>query len=80
VTPKSYTLRMACVFPEDIEQETKRVNHAIRVDGFAATGRDIESRVLACAAKYHLGHRVMLGEHRPAVFAPHPAAFCPLHI
>ncbi|KJE37235.1 formyltetrahydrofolate deformylase [Thalassospira sp. HJ] len=51
-----------------IEQETERVNHAMSADDFVAAGRDIESRVLARAVKYHLEGRVMLNDHRTVVF------------
>ncbi|SLN55732.1 Formyltetrahydrofolate deformylase [Aquimixticola soesokkakensis] len=53
-----------------IEQETERVSHAMDAEDFVATGRDIESRVLARAVKYHLEGRVMLNAHRTVVFAP----------
>jgi formyltetrahydrofolate deformylase len=52
-----------------IEQETERVTHAMTADDFVATGRDIESRVLARAVKLHLESRVMLNGHRTVVFA-----------
>ena len=51
-----------------IEQETERVSHTMSADDFVATGRDIESRVLARAVKYHLEARVMLNGHRTIVF------------
>lgn len=51
-----------------IEQETERVSHALTTDDFVAAGRDIESRVLARAVKYHLEGRVMLNNHRTVVF------------
>ncbi|MBR9901095.1 MAG: formyltetrahydrofolate deformylase [Rhodospirillales bacterium] len=51
-----------------IEQETERVNHAMSAEDFVAAGRDIESRVLARAVKYHLEGRVMLNDHRTVVF------------
>lgn len=51
-----------------IEQETERVNHAMTADDFVASGRDIESRVLARAVKLHLEHRVMLNGHKTVVF------------
>jgi len=51
-----------------IEQETERVSHAMTTDDFVAAGRDIESRVLARAVKYHLEGRVMLNHHRTVVF------------
>lgn len=53
-----------------IEQETERVSHSMSAEDFVATGRDIESRVLARAVKYHLEGRVMLNDHRTVVFAP----------
>ena len=52
-----------------IEQETERATHAMRPDDLVATGRDIESRVLARAVKYHLESRVMLNGLRTVVFA-----------
>jgi formyltetrahydrofolate deformylase len=51
-----------------IEQETERVSHAMSTDDFVAAGRDIESRVLARAVKFHLEGRVMLNHHRTVVF------------
>ena len=52
-----------------IEQETERVTHTMTADDFVATGRDIESRVLARAVKMHLERRVMLNGHKTIVFA-----------
>ena len=51
-----------------IEQETERVNHEMTVSDFIAVGRDIESRVLARAVKYHLERRVMLNSQKTIVF------------
>ncbi|MBD9490658.1 formyltetrahydrofolate deformylase [Ensifer sp. ENS11] len=51
-----------------IEQETERVSHSMSAEDFVATGRDIESRVLARAVKMHLENRVMLNGHRTVVF------------
>lgn len=51
-----------------IEQETERVSHAMSPEDFVAVGRDIESRVLARAVKYHLESRVMLNGHKTVVF------------
>jgi formyltetrahydrofolate deformylase len=51
-----------------IEQETERVTHAMSAEDFVATGRDIESRVLARAVKKHLESRVMLNGHKTVVF------------
>ncbi len=53
-----------------IEQETQRVSHSLTSEDFIATGRDIESHVLARAVKYHLEGRVMLNSHRTVVFTP----------
>ncbi len=52
-----------------IEQETERVTHTMNVDDFVATGRDIESRVLARAVKRHLEARIMLNGKKTVVFA-----------
>ncbi len=52
-----------------IEQETERVSHALTAEDFVATGRDIESRVLARAVKLHLERRVMLNGHKTVVFS-----------
>ncbi|WP_144291630.1 formyltetrahydrofolate deformylase [Rhodoligotrophos appendicifer] len=51
-----------------IEQETERVNHAMTAEDFVATGRDIESRVLARAVKHHLESRVVINGHKTVVF------------
>ncbi|AJE49111.1 formyltetrahydrofolate deformylase [Celeribacter indicus] len=53
-----------------IEQETERVSHSMSAEDFVATGRDIESRVLARAVKFHLEGRVMLNDNRTVVFIP----------
>ncbi|KQW63287.1 MULTISPECIES: formyltetrahydrofolate deformylase [Ensifer] len=52
-----------------IEQETERVSHALTAEDFVASGRDIESRVLARAVKLHLERRVMLNGHKTVVFS-----------
>ncbi|MFT9399724.1 formyltetrahydrofolate deformylase [Acetobacter sp.] len=52
-----------------IEQETARVNHALSPDDYIATGRGVESQVLARAVKLHVEQRVMLNGHRTVVFA-----------
>ncbi|PSM17649.1 MULTISPECIES: formyltetrahydrofolate deformylase [Nitratireductor] len=52
-----------------IEQETERVTHAMSAEDFVATGRDIESRVLARAVKLHLEKRIMLNGNRTIVFS-----------
>lgn len=51
-----------------IEQEVERVNHAMTAEDFVASGRDIESRVLARAVRLHLQRRVMLSGNKTIVF------------
>ncbi len=51
-----------------IEQEVERVTHAMSADEYAAVGRDIESRVLARAVKWHAEHRVLMNGRRTVVF------------
>ncbi|CDP53748.1 formyltetrahydrofolate deformylase [Paradevosia shaoguanensis] len=51
-----------------IEQEIERVTHAMSPDDLIATGRDVESRVLARAVKLHLESRVMLNGRKTVVF------------
>jgi formyltetrahydrofolate deformylase len=52
-----------------IEQEVERVTHALSADEFVAAGRDIESRVLARAVKWHAEHRILINGKRTVVFA-----------
>lgn len=51
-----------------IEQEVERVSHAVAPEECVAVGRDIESRVLARAVKWHAEHRVLLNGTRTVVF------------
>lgn len=51
-----------------IEQEVARVDHALTPDDLVATGRDIESVVLARAVKYHIERRVLLDGNKTVVF------------
>jgi len=51
-----------------IEQEVERVSHALSPEEYAAVGRDIESRVLARAVKWHAEHRILLNGKRTVVF------------
>ena len=51
-----------------IEQEVERITHATSPEECAAAGRDIESRVLARAVKWHAEHRVLLNGRRTVVF------------
>lgn len=52
-----------------IEQETQRVTNSMTAEDYVATGRDIESRVLARAVKLHLENRIMLNGHKTVLFA-----------
>ncbi|MDE2465918.1 MAG: formyltetrahydrofolate deformylase, partial [Alphaproteobacteria bacterium] len=51
-----------------IEQAVERVSHANAISDLVATGRDIESLVLARAVKWHAEHRVLLDDNRTIVF------------
>ena len=51
-----------------IEQDVERVDHTLSADDFTAVGRDIESRVLARAVRWHVEHRVLLNGHKSVVF------------
>ena len=51
-----------------IEQDVGRVDHSMSPEEFVASGRDIESRVLARAVKAHLDHRVLINGERTIVF------------
>jgi len=51
-----------------IEQEVERVSHALSADECVGVGRDIESRVLARAVKWHAEHRILLNGRRTVVF------------
>ncbi len=51
-----------------IEQAVEPVTHACAIDDLVATGRDIESRVLARAVKWHAEHRILLDDNRTIVF------------
>lgn len=51
-----------------IEQEVSRVDHAYTPEDFVRLGKDIESKVLSKAVKYHSEHRVILNGHKTVVF------------
>jgi formyltetrahydrofolate deformylase len=51
-----------------IEQDVERVDHTLSADDFTAVGRDIESRVLARAVRWHVEHRVLLNGHKSVIF------------
>jgi formyltetrahydrofolate deformylase len=51
-----------------IEQDVERVDHTMSAEDFTAVGRDIESRVLARAVRWHVEHRVLLNGHKSVIF------------
>jgi formyltetrahydrofolate deformylase len=51
-----------------IEQDVERVDHTLSAEDFTAVGRDIESRVLARAVRWHVERRVLLNGHKSVVF------------
>lgn len=51
-----------------IDQDVTRVDHTASADDWVATGRDVESVVLARALKYHSEHRVLLNGAKTVVF------------
>jgi formyltetrahydrofolate deformylase len=52
-----------------IEQDVDRVDHGHTAAQLTAAGRDIESRVLARAVRWHAEHRVLLNDRRTVVFS-----------
>ena len=51
-----------------IEQDVERVDHTMAADDLVAAGRDVESRVLARAVRYHLERRILLNGASTVVF------------
>jgi formyltetrahydrofolate deformylase len=51
-----------------IEQDVARVDHGLSADDFVATGRDIESSVLARAVKWHAERRILPNGRKTVVF------------
>lgn len=51
-----------------IAQEVARVDHAMSAEEFAAYGREVESRALARAVRWHTENRIMLNGTRTVVF------------
>ena len=51
-----------------IEQDVERVTHAHDVEHLKAIGRDLESRALARAVRWHAEHRVLVDGRRTIVF------------
>jgi len=52
-----------------IEQSVERITHAQGPEDYIAVGRDIESRTLARAVKWHCEHRVLLNGRKTVVFS-----------
>ena len=52
-----------------IDQSVERVTHAQGPDDYVAVGRDIESRTLARAVKWHCEHRILLNGKKTVVFS-----------
>ena len=52
-----------------IEQSVERVTHAQGPEDYIAVGRDIESRTLARAVKWHCEHRVLLNARKTVIFS-----------
>lgn len=52
-----------------IEQEVRRVSHAVTPEQLVAIGRDVECQALARAVQWHSTRRVLQNGHRTVVFA-----------
>ncbi|GGK46676.1 formyltetrahydrofolate deformylase [Streptomyces flaveus] len=52
-----------------IEQEVRRVSHAVTPEQLVAIGRDVECQALARAVQWHSTRRVLPNGHRTVVFA-----------
>ncbi|MGW5091944.1 formyltetrahydrofolate deformylase [Streptomyces coelicoflavus] len=52
-----------------IEQEVRRVSHAVTPEQLVAIGRDVEAQALARAVEWHSARRVLPNGHRTVVFA-----------
>jgi formyltetrahydrofolate deformylase len=52
-----------------IDQAVERVTHALSPEDYVAVGRDIESRTLARAVKWHCEHRILLNGRKTVVFS-----------
>ena len=52
-----------------IEQSVERVTHALAASDYVSVGRDIESRTLARAVKWHCEHRILLDGKKTVVFS-----------
>jgi formyltetrahydrofolate deformylase len=52
-----------------IEQSVERVTHALAPQDYISAGRDIESRTLARAVKWHCEHRILLNGRKTVIFS-----------
>jgi formyltetrahydrofolate deformylase len=52
-----------------IDQAVERVTHALSPEDYVAVGRDIESRTLARAVKWHCEHRILLNGRKTVIFS-----------
>jgi formyltetrahydrofolate deformylase len=52
-----------------IDQSVEPVTHAMSPDDYVAVGRDIESRTLARAVKWHCEHRILLNARKTVIFS-----------
>jgi formyltetrahydrofolate deformylase len=52
-----------------IDQAVERVTHAQGPEDYIAVGRDIESRTLARAVKWHCEHRILLNGRKTVIFS-----------
>jgi formyltetrahydrofolate deformylase len=52
-----------------IEQDVRRVSHAVTADEMVAIGREVEASVLSRAVRWHAEHRVFLNDHKTVVLA-----------
>jgi len=52
-----------------IEQSVERVTHALSPGDYVSVGRDIESRTLARAVKWHCEHRILLNGRKTVIFS-----------
>jgi formyltetrahydrofolate deformylase len=50
-----------------IEQDVRRVSHAVSADEMVATGREVEASVLSRAVRWHAEHRVFLNGNKTVV-------------
>ncbi len=52
-----------------LDQSVERVTHALDANDYVSVGRDIESRTLARAVKYHCEHRILLNGKKTVIFS-----------